>query len=98
MVCEGRGMQVLSKQLCSVRIVRHSGYRDRWRRYRIYANGAEMGTIARDSILDIKVPCGQVTIEARIDWGRSLPLTIEAMPNRNVEIEVFNNPKHVLAL
>ena len=50
-------------------IVRHSGYADFLRSYTISINGAEVGTIARNSVLDLRVPSGPVTIEARLDWG-----------------------------
>jgi hypothetical protein len=51
---------------------------------------AEVGTIARNSVLDLRVPSGPVTIEARLDWGGSQPLTIQATSNRKIEVEVFN--------
>jgi transposase-like protein len=44
---------------------------DSGRRYEIFINGAQVGTIARDAVLDLEVPSGTLTIEARIDWGRS---------------------------
>jgi hypothetical protein len=54
-------------------------------------NGTQVGTIARDAVLDLDVPSGPLTLEARIDWGRCRPLTIEATPNRRIEVEVSNN-------
>ena len=75
---------------CSLTIVRHSGYADFLRSYTISINGAEVGTIARNSVLDLRVPSGPVTIEARLDWGGSQPLTIQATSNRRIEVEVFN--------
>ena len=50
-----------------------------------------VGSIARDSVLDLEVPSGSLTIEARIDWGRSRSLTIEAMPGKRFDIEVSNH-------
>jgi hypothetical protein len=61
------------------------------RRYRILVNGTVVGTIARDSVLDVRVPPGRAIIEACIDWGRSRPLVIEAVPGRRIEIEVANH-------
>ncbi len=49
------------------------------RRYKIFINGAQAGTIAHDSVLDLEVPGGHH--QARIDWCRSQPLTIEAAPD-----------------
>jgi hypothetical protein len=76
---------------CMLRLVRGSGYADSLRRYKIFINGAQVGTIARDAILDLEVPSGPLTIEARIDWGRSQPLTIEATPDQRIELEVLNH-------
>ncbi len=83
---------------CKLRFVRGSGYADRLRRYNIFVNGAQVGTIARDAVLDLEVPRGPLTIEARIDWCRSQPLTIEATPDQRIEIEVLNNWGALLAL
>jgi hypothetical protein len=83
---------------CTLRVVRGSGYADRFRPYKILVNGAQAGTIGRDAVLDLEVPCGPVTIEARIDWGRSQPLTVEAVPGRRIEIEVSNHWGSLLAL
>jgi hypothetical protein len=83
---------------CRLRLVRGSGYADRLRRYKIFIDGAQVGTIARDAVLDLEVPSGPHTIEARIDWGRSQPLTIEATPDQRIEIEVSNHWGALLAL
>ena len=83
---------------CKLRLVRGSGYADRLRRYNIFINGVQAGTIAHDAVLDLEVPSGPLTIEARIDWCRSQPLTIEAMPDRRIDIEVSNHWGALLAL
>jgi hypothetical protein len=83
---------------CILRFVRGSGYADRLRPYKIFINGAQVGTIARDAVLDVEVPSGPLTVEARIDWGRSRPLTIEAAPDQKIEIEVSNHWGTPLAL
>jgi hypothetical protein len=81
-----------------LRIVRHGGYADRIRRYKILVNGAQVGAIAHDSVLDLEVPCGSLTIEARVDWGRSQPLTVEATPGQRIDVEVSNHWGAFLAL
>ena len=83
---------------CQIRIVRHSGYADRLRRYRIFSNGVEAGSIARNSVLEFKVPSGPTTIEARIDWGRSKPVVVNATRDHLVELEVANNWGAIFAL
>jgi hypothetical protein len=76
---------------CMLRIVRRSGYADALRSYKIFINGAGVGSIARNSVLDLEIPSGPLTIEARVDWGRSRPLAIEAVPGKKTEIEVSNH-------
>ena len=83
---------------CLLRIIRRSGYADRIRAYKIFINGTEVGTIARNSVRDFEIPSGPVTIEARIDWGRSQPLTVEAKPGETIEIEVANRWGALLGL
>ena len=83
---------------CTLRIVRHSGYSDFLRSYTIYVNGAEAGTIAGNSVLDLQIPSGPVTIEARLDWGRSQPLTLDAAAGQRIEVEVYNTWGAFLAI
>jgi hypothetical protein len=83
---------------CVLNLVRGSGYTDRLRSYKIFVNGAQVGTLARNSGLDIEIPSGPLTIEARIDWGRSRPLTIEATPNQKIEVEVLSHWGALLSL
>ena len=83
---------------CRLRVVRGSGWADRFRAYEIFINGAHVGDIARDSALDVDVPCGPLTIEARLDWGRSPPLTLEVTPGKTIEVEVSNHWGALLAL
>ena len=83
---------------CMVRIMRPSGYADALRSYKIFVNGTAVGSIARDSVLDLEVPSGSLTIEARLDWGRSRPLTTAAVPGKRIDIEVSNHWGALLAL
>jgi len=83
---------------CMLRVVRRSEFADWLRSYKIFVNGAQVGTIARNSVLDLEVPSGPLTIEARLDWGKSRPLTIETAPNQRIEIQVSNNWGALLAI
>jgi hypothetical protein len=78
-------------QDCRIRIIRPSGWVDRLRSYKIRVNGAEAGRLAVNSILDLRVPPGVVSIEARNDWGRSRTLVVNAMPERPINVEVSNH-------
>jgi hypothetical protein len=83
---------------CMLRIVRRSEFADVFRSYKIFINGTAVGSIAHDSVLDLEVPSGPLTIEARVDWGRSRPLAIEAVPGKKIEIEVSNHWGALLSL
>ena len=74
-----------------LKIVRHGGYSDRLRSYKVFVNDEHVGNVARNSALDLDVPSGAVKVQARIDWGRSRPLVVNAAPNQTVEVEVSNN-------
>ena len=76
---------------CTIRLVRPSLLVDVLRSYRILVNGREAGKIGNNSTLEIGVPAGPVTIEARLDWVRSQPLTIDAVPGQTLEVEVRNH-------
>jgi hypothetical protein len=89
---------MLTNATCKLRIIRHSGYADALRSYKIIINGSEVGTIAKNAVLDIEVPSGSLRIEARLDWGRSQPLLIDAAPNQRIEIEVSNHWGALLAI
>jgi hypothetical protein len=83
---------------CDVRVLRRSGFADWLRRYDILVNGKYAGSLAHNATLNLEVPCGKVTLEARIDWGRSRPLVIEAQHGRRIEVEVANHWGAWLAL
>ena len=89
---------MLANATCKLRIIRRSGHVDVLRSYKIIINGLEVGTIARNAVLDIEVTSGPLRIEARIDWGRSRPLLIEATPDQRIEIEVSNHWGALLAI
>jgi len=75
---------------CTIRIIRHSGVLDRLRPYVIFVNGVQVGSVARDSVVDFHVPSGRLVIEARTDWAGSRPLTVEVAPLHRIDIEVAN--------
>ena len=75
---------------CTIRVVRHAAFLDRLRPYVVFVDGVEVGSIARDSVVDFHVPSGKLVIEARVDWGGSPPLTIEVAPRHRIDIEVAN--------
>jgi hypothetical protein len=75
----------------TIRIIRPSLLADVIRSYQILLNGKVAGSIGNNSTIEIAARAGANTIEAKIDWGRSLPLTINTVPHQTVEIEVRNH-------
>ncbi len=73
---------------CTIRIIRMSGYHDRFRPYDIFVNGVRIGIVARDCVVDFQVPHGELVIEARTDRGGSRPLLIDAAPGQRTDIYV----------
>jgi hypothetical protein len=83
---------------CHLKIIRRGGYADALRSYKIFINGEQVCSIARNATLALDAPSGPLKIEARVDWGKSFPLTIEAAPNQSIEIEVSNHWGALLSL
>jgi hypothetical protein len=83
---------------CTIRVIRLSGYLDRRSAYEIFVNGARIGIITHDSVVDFNVPCGTLLIEARSGWGGSRPLTVNVAPEHSAEIEVSNRWGPLLAI
>lgn len=82
----------------TVRIIRPRSLTDRFRPYRIFVNGALVGFVHRDSVVDFHVPCGRLVVEARIDWGRSQSVAIETKPGGQIDLEVRNRWGPVFAI
>ncbi|MEJ2378651.1 MAG: hypothetical protein P8Y71_25820 [Pseudolabrys sp.] len=82
----------------TIRVIRLSGFTDRFRPYRIRVNGALVGTVPRNCVVDFHVPSGELVVEACIDWGGSRPLMIETEPGSRVDLEVRNRWGPVLAV
>ena len=83
---------------CKIRVYRSTQYADRLRNYKIFAKGEEMGTVARNSELVFDVPSGALTLEGRIDWGRSKPLQLNAVAGQTLEVDVANRWGAILGL
>jgi hypothetical protein len=93
-----RGGIMAENGMCTIRVVRPGAFADLIRSYDILLNGKSVGSIANKGTLEIAAPAGANTIEAKIDWGRSQPLTVEAAADQTVEIEVSNHWGPLLAL
>lgn len=84
--------------MSTLRLTRSAQFADLLRSYKIFVNDREVGALARGSVLEVEVPSGPLTIQARIDWGRSEPLVVEAAPKQRIEIQVSNHWGAWLAL
>jgi hypothetical protein len=85
-------------KMCSIRIIRPTQAVDVLRSYRILLNGKDAGKISHNSVLEIATPAGEITVEAKIDWARSQPLTMNTVPGQAIEIEVRNRWGALLGL
>lgn len=82
----------------TIRIIRMSGYFDRYRPYEIFVNGVRAGIVPHDSVVDFEVPHGELVIEARADRGGSRPLLIEAEPGQRTDVYLARRGGHLRAL
>ncbi|HEX5213138.1 MAG TPA: hypothetical protein VFW22_15545 [Pseudolabrys sp.] len=87
-----------SPDTCTLRFIRGTQFADRLRSYKIFVNGQQVGMLAHNSLFEVQAPSGPLTVQARIDWGKSKPLTVEAAAGRRIDIEVSNNWGALLAL
>ena len=83
---------------CELRVTRGHQFTDRLRDYKIFVNGSEVGTVSAGSELDVEVPSGPLAIEARIDWARSQPFNVDALPGDTIAVEVSNRWSPLTAL
>ena len=84
--------------ISTLKVIRHGGYADKLRSYRIFVNDAHVGNVAEDSVLVCEVPSGTIKVQARIDWCRSEPLVLDAAPDQTIEFVVSNHWGPFLAL
>lgn len=82
----------------TIRIIRRAGLADEARPCEIFVNGAAVGIVEPDSALDFPVPSGLLTVEARIEWADSRPLTIKTAPGQRVDLELSRRGGPWLAL
>jgi hypothetical protein len=52
----------------SLRIIRDSGYADRFRAYRIVLDGKHIGKIKDGETKELPIPSGQHNLSIRVDW------------------------------
>jgi hypothetical protein len=84
---------------CKLRVLRPAGgYADRLRAYKIYVDDNLVGTISRNSVLEVEIPSGDHVMRATIDYGRSESLKITAALSEIIEIEVSNHWGTILSL
>jgi hypothetical protein len=75
---------------CTLRVIRLSSFSERRHPYEIFINGAFIGALVRNRVIEFRVPSGTLVVEVRTGRVGSRPLMVETSPERNVEIEVWN--------
>lgn len=68
-------------------------YADRFRAYKAFLDGAEVGRIQRDQTMKLDVDPGDHEIFLTIDWVSSNKLVFRVKPNEEVYLECGNNIK-----
>jgi hypothetical protein len=73
-----------------LRVIRLSSFSERRHPYEIFVNGAFVGALARNRVIEFQVPSGTLVVEVRTGRVGSRPIMVETSPERKVEIEVWN--------
>ena len=71
-------------------VTREKAYIDRIRDYRILLDGAEVLRVGAGGVVEAPIVPGPHSLEARIDWARSQPLTFDAKAGEEVVVQVEN--------
>lgn len=79
-------------------VARPRQYVDMLRRYKILVDGERAATIRRGETVELELPPGRHEITARIDWGRSNPVAIQAGEGESHCLEVGSNANGRLLL
>ena len=61
-----------------LRLSRDRGFADALRAYKVFLNDEAIGAIRADQELEFEVPTGDHTLEVRIDWATTGPVTFKA--------------------
>jgi hypothetical protein len=56
----------------------------------ILINGAVVGAVDPDSIIELRVPSGRLRIEARMALAESPPLTVWTVPGNRIDLELIH--------
>ncbi|SDU95200.1 hypothetical protein SAMN04488544_2481 [Microlunatus sagamiharensis] len=71
-----------------VRVTRSAAYRDLIRPYQLYADGHRVGEVRARQSVDIPLPVGRRSLEARIDWCRSKVVQVDVLEQECVDLTV----------
>ena len=91
-------MTMPNKSSGILRFVRPKQLADTLRSYTLHVNGRTVGALPRSGELDVEVPAGRATIEAKIDWCGSDPLSIEVKAGQITKVEVSNRLGPLLSI
>jgi hypothetical protein len=74
----------------TLRVIRLSSFSERRHPYEIFINGAFIGALTQNRVIEFRVPSGSLVVEVRTGRVGSRPLMVETSPDRKVEVEVWN--------
>ena len=77
---------------------RAGGYVDRGRAYTVLVDGAESGKVKHGEGVDVAVSPGTHEVQMKIDWTRSLPISVEVADGEQVRLSCAPNANPLTVL
>ncbi|MCC7400547.1 MAG: hypothetical protein IT214_03590 [Chitinophagaceae bacterium] len=86
--------------MASIKLQRTSEYNNRWRDYKIFIDGQQVGTIANGETKDFPTTEGQHTVTAKIDWCSSPDISVNVNDNQTKILKVggFKNGQWLMPI
>jgi len=84
--------------MATIRIKRGAGYVDLVRAYTVVLDGRQVGTLRRGKEIVLHTPAGPHTLQVKIDWCSSKPISFSIAEEQSTSFECGNSTKAVLAL
>ncbi|MEA2453140.1 MAG: hypothetical protein QOG04_1850 [Actinomycetota bacterium] len=73
--------------MSTIEITRHSGWSDKLRKWKIFLDGYEVGTIRQGEVFRSDVEPGDHQLWLKIDWASSQPVSFSIEPTQTLRFE-----------
>lgn len=74
--------------MATIRIQRTNEYNNRFRDYKVFIDGTQVGTIANGETKDFSTTAGEHSVTAKVDWCSSPDVTVTLKENEAVRMSV----------